>query len=373
MIRQLVPQERLRSADKVLFIAHLALGDFTYLQNCFKAFSEAFPHLKVHVWVDELRRTARASEWVHLKKYALYDWLAACPFVDKVYNQTYSPDLYRQSIREAQQQNYPLVVSLATLRPYRYAALAREICPHGFVAGMKRRPGIWAIHQRWGYRKLDASLDIEASQRPGMHISEVYADWFYRLFGLQMASDGRFPFVDIPEQWLQSARSQISEWGFSRHGQPTEKIVFVNAFAKNNKRCWPLEHVADLIVAIRQQAGWQDACFIVNSVPEEMERVQGFFAARALDRVRTFSAMDNFFQLPAILQQCDLIVSVETAVMHLANAVHVPVVALMRQKNPEWVPIDVENSTVITTENRSDWVKDIPVIQVVKTVSEVAP
>jgi ADP-heptose:LPS heptosyltransferase len=55
------------------------------------------------------------------------------------------------------------------------------------------------------------------------------------------------------------------------------------------------------------------------------------------------------------------VISVETAVMHLANAVHVPVIALMRQNNPEWVPIDRANSTVITTPRHGDWVDKIGV------------
>lgn len=51
--------------------------------------------------------------------------------------------------------------------------------------------------------------------------------------------------------------------------------------------------------------------------------------------------------------------------MHLANAVHVPVIALMRQKNPEWAPIDQANSIVITVKNRDDWVEKISVDDVV--------
>jgi len=57
----------------------------------------------------------------------------------KVYSQTYSPELYQESIRAAQQEQYPIVVSLATLRPHLYAGLARSISPHGFVVGMKSR------------------------------------------------------------------------------------------------------------------------------------------------------------------------------------------------------------------------------------------
>jgi ADP-heptose:LPS heptosyltransferase len=57
--------------------------------------------------------------------------------------------------------------------------------------------------------------------------------------------------------------------------------------------------------------------------------------------------------------------------MHLANAVGVPVLALMRQKNPEWVPFDREGSIVITAARRSDWVKEIRVEEVMKQLPAV--
>jgi ADP-heptose:LPS heptosyltransferase len=56
--------------------------------------------------------------------------------------------------------------------------------------------------------------------------------------------------------------------------------------------------------------------------------------------------------------------------MHLANAVHVPVIALMRQKNPEWAPIDEANSVVITVKNRDDWVDKITVDDVVAVLTK---
>jgi hypothetical protein len=62
---QLIPASRLAKADKILFIAHLAIGDFTYLQNFFQAFSQAHPHVQVHIWIDEVRRTT--DQWNPLK------------------------------------------------------------------------------------------------------------------------------------------------------------------------------------------------------------------------------------------------------------------------------------------------------------------
>lgn len=356
-----IPADLLRKSDKILFIAHLALGDFTYLQNFFQAFSQAHPHLKVHLWVDEVRRTSKPAEWKYLKKYSLYDWVAQCPFFEKIYDRTYSPQLLRESIAEAQAEHYPLVVSLATLRPHFYASLAREISTHGFVAGIRPPLKLLELHHQLAYRKLDAAIPPREAGAAQGHITDTYAGWFRQLFGLDVPASARHPFVDIPEQWQGLARQQLARWGFpADHG----KIIFINPFAKTRKRCWPLEKVAELIKAMQAQEAWRDACFIVNAVPQELERARTMIGRHHLARTQLFSAEDNFFQLPAMLRLCDLIISVETAVMHLANAVGVPVLALMRQKNPEWAPIDHENSTVITTAKRSEWVDAIPVERV---------
>jgi ADP-heptose:LPS heptosyltransferase len=366
MTQTLIPAELLEKPGKILFIAHLALGDFTYLQNCFRAFAQAYPHLKVHLWVDEVRRTADPAQLAHLKKYALYDWVGNCPFFEKVYSRTYSPELYRESIGQAQQEHYPIVVSLATLRPHLYAALARTISPDGFVAGMKKPVKFFQPHHLPAYRKLDAAIPPYSVDRANpQHISDVYAHWFRQLSGLEIPPAERLPFVDIPDEWRQYAQRQLAQWGYAAR---SGKLVFINPFAKTRKRCWPLDRVAELIAAMKRLPAWRDACFIVNAVPQELAAARQVLAGYALERTELFSAEENFFQLPAVLEQCDLIVSVETAVMHLANAVHVPVIALMRQKNPEWAPIDKANSAVITALQRRDWVKAISVDQVMKAI-----
>jgi heptosyltransferase-3 len=363
----LIPSDVLAKSDKILFIAHLALGDYTYLQNCFQAFAQAYPHLKLHLWVDEVRRTGDASQWPHLKKNVLYDWLAACDFIDKVYDQNYSPALFQASIKEAQQERYPIVVSLATLRPHFYASLAREVSPNGFVVGLKKPLGLFGLHHWPAFRKLDASLNPDIADRSSApHISDVHAEWFRLLAKVDIPPAARIPFVHIPERFVEGARARLADWGFDRR---QGKLVFINPFAKTRKRCWPVERVAELITTMRAQPEWRDACFIVNAVPQEVDSVKAMLAERKLDRTELFSANENFFQLPAMLAQCDLIVSVETAVMHLANAVGVPVVALMRQKTPEWAPVDKANSTVITAHQRHDWVKAIPVQDVMHALA----
>ncbi|HTH94966.1 MAG TPA: glycosyltransferase family 9 protein [Rhodocyclaceae bacterium] len=363
----LIPAEVLAKTDKILFITHLALGDFTYLQNDFRAFAAAYPHIEVHLWVDEVRRTTNAAKWDSLKKYSLYDWVEACPFFGKIYKRTYSPALLEESIREAQNEHYPVVVSLATLRPHLYASMARRISPQGLVVGMVKKVKFFQPHHAFAYRKLDATIPpYTVDHNNPQHISDVYADWFRQLCGLDIPPAERMPFVHIPAEWNRYATEQIAQWGTQE-----KKRVFINPYAKTKKRCWPLERVGELIVAMRELPDWRNACFIVNAMPPELPAVKTLIAEQHLDETVAFSATNNFFQLPAVLARCDLIVSVETAVMHLANAVHVPVIALMRQKNPEWIPVDHANSIVITAEHRRDWVDAIPagrVIDAMKTL-----
>src|SRR5438067_737939 len=122
---QLVAPELLARADRILFVTHLAIGDFAYLQGCLHAFARAYPHLRIHVWVDERRRSHDPDTWVQLRNYALYDWLATCPWIDKVYDRTYSPATLAESIDEARAQAYPVVMTLTVLDCHRYARLAR--------------------------------------------------------------------------------------------------------------------------------------------------------------------------------------------------------------------------------------------------------
>ncbi|MFZ6727543.1 glycosyltransferase family 9 protein [Undibacterium sp. MH2W] len=367
MTTQLVPPDLLAKADKILFVAHLALGDFTYMQNSFRAFAKAYPHIKIHLWIDELRRTSDKKQWEHLRKYSLYDWINACDMFDKVYTETYSPQLFERSVKEAQAEDYPIVISVAVHNRHRYVNLIRKISPKGFIVGQKKRVRLLDIRKHYIYSKLDAFIPaykVTREQQAGKvdipHISRIYANWFHQLFNLDIPTTDLFPFVTIPAEWQDYASKQIADWGFA----PDEKIVFLNSFSKSLDRTWPLERIFELIIQMKQREKWSKVKFVVNVVPEKLPEAKAMHATYHLDDVKLFSAVDNFFQLPAVLSRCHLIISVETAVMHLANAVHVPVIALMRLTSPEWVPINADITTLVKVSDRKAWIDAISVEQV---------
>lgn len=367
MHNQLIPEQTLQRSKKILFITHLAIGDFTYLQTFFRAFAQKYSHIQVDLWVDEVRRTRLFWRWKGLKQYALYDWVGACSFFNKIYDKTYSPAMLKQSLQQARQEEYDIVVSLTSIRPHLYARFARTIAPKGFVCGTTAKTAWYQLSKKAAFKKLDARLDFSAMpDMKGKHITDHYAYWFSTMFGLELEQSKRGPFVNIPRKWLLFAKLRFLKWGIDKRSNKFSKVFFVNAYAKNEKRCWPIEKVLELIRSFKRDDEWGDVNFIINVMPEERAGIEKFFKKNAVSDIYLVSADNNFFQLPAFVSICDLIISVETSVIHLASALNVPVVALMRTKNPEWAPWDAENSKLVLCKNRNDWVKDITVDEVVE-------
>ncbi len=371
MNQQCIPEEILKNTNKILFITHLAIGDYTYLQTYFKAFAETYPHIKIDIWVDEVRRSWRWWQWKHLKGYALYDWLVASPFFNKVYRENYSPMGYKRAIKQAQQEQYPVVVSLATLRMTDYIALARRIAPQGLVVSFNQKLKWYQWRKQKKLNQSNIKIETKHADAPmSAHITDHYAWWFEQLFNVQISPENRRPVIELPRPWLIASKLKFMKYGIDKRNKPFGKVYFINAYAKNDKRSWPIEKVMELVTTLKQDDAFNDVTYLINVVPEFYEKIHLLIERQSPNNVIIFCARDNFFQLPATLSLCDLIISVETAVMHLACAVKVPVIALMRQKNPEWVPWDRDISHIIITENRSDWIKDIAVDVVAKKVRE---
>ena len=365
----LISNEILQKSRKVLFITHLAIGDFVYLSMFFEEFARQNPHLEIHIWVDEIRRTRCFWRWKLLRNYSLYQWLEQCWFFKKVYSKTYRPKMYKESIAVARQENYDLVVSLATLRPDQYAVLARAIGgKKSFVVGIARKCSWYCFLKRFRFKKLSASI---AAKAPGsIHVTDTYAYWFQELFGLVLSAEQRFPKIQIPNVWLLFAKLRLLMWQFDKKSNSFNRVFFINAYAKVNKRTWSLASVAQLITMLKKQDMWNDFHFIVNVPPEYYVKAVSYFKKYATPSVIVFSAKENFFQLPAMIKICDVIISVETAVMHLAAAFDRPMVVLMRQKNPEWAPLTKAPCRIVTTQKRKQWICDVPVQQVYDSVDQ---
>lgn len=363
MSAPLIPEALLRKSDKVLFVTHLAIGDFIYLRTFFEALARAYPNLAIDLWVNDTRRSWAPWRNRELGNYSLYSWLEAYPYVRRHY-QTWSHTLFRKSFRQAKAEKYPIVISFASDRWIAHAQWSRALAPDGFVAGLVRSPPPWHdFAGRRAIRRLDATVNLEPSPRD-VHVVDIYAVWFEQLFGVRVPEADRGPHLTVPAPWRAEAAARFAAWGIGRE-TGTGPVIFFNPFGKVICKSWPLSQAFQMIRALRQLPEERNTSFVLNVVPEQAAHARQFLDKEDLQGVYLFTADAHFFQLPAAMSVCDLIISVDTAITHLATALHLPVLVLIRQLAPEWQPWDRSNSCIVTPPQRNDLVSEISVDQVV--------
>lgn len=353
----LITKEQLNKSKNILFIVHLAIGDYAYLQNGLFAFHQKYPHLLIDLFIDEGRRTPDPSKWEGLSHYILYDWVRSCGFINKAYDKTFSPQGYQNSIAEAKACQYSIVCALTTLSQHHYAQLALEISQNKSITiATKKRTSFFKFKRREIYKRLTGTIPIFIPKN-NYHISDVYAYWFRVLADINLTKKERYPFINIPEKWDKKATEIV----INQTKSFNEKIfnIFINSFSKEDKRSWPLDNVFILIEKMRATHLGGNSFFWINSMPDNKKTIEEIITKKKLKNIAVFTAIENFFELPAILSKMDLIISVETAIIHLANTVKVPVIALMRLKNPEWIPIDTDNSLVLFTDKKQQYIYHI--------------
>jgi heptosyltransferase III len=337
-MHQIVPKELLEKSNKILFIGGVAIGDFCYLHNYFKALHEQYPNLKIDLWHDEHRGKSCLLRWKSKKHDIVYEWLESCAFFNKIYKNVgawwHLPKLFKR----LRQEDYPIVVCLFDLRVVRTERFAKLISPQGFVV-----------------RAVDTSAFDSTIN--------AFAYLFKKVFGVELSAEQRTLSFKIPDKWINITKSRIDEFGIKKD----HKIIFLNSFAKDIKRCWDIEQVIGLINLLEHEKHFLNASFIINALPDKKEGILKIVKNNWLHRVHVFAAQKSFFELPAVISLCDLVISVDTSVVHLAYALNKPLVALMRQKNAYIFPKTLKTCAVFT-HNRSDWIKKIEAAVVCNSV-----
>lgn len=342
----IIPKSLLEKSEKILFIGSIAIGDFTYLQACFRSLAQQYPNLKMDLWIDEYRGKSPILRWGHKKHDIVYDWIESTSLFNKVFKNVGAWWNLPNFLKQLRQKNYPIVVCLFGKRST--LDFAKKISPEGFIAQTNESSGT-------------------------THVAQVFAEIFSQMFGIEVLNWQKPAAFTIDKQVLDRVQARLKSCQIPAQQVPAKdnKIIFINAFAKNIKRCWSVKNVFELIRMLQMDSSFADTNFIINTLPDKKEMIENFIKKNSLRNVHVFTVEKSFYELPAIISLCDLIISVDAAVVHLAYAQGVPIVALMRQKNLCWVPPTALEFAVFA-KRRSHWTRQINVEDVFEKVRAIS-
>lgn len=358
-IKGLVPC-RSSGSLKLLYMTHLALGDYLYQGPFLKALALSQPSIQLDIWIDDCRQ--KKKSWHTGRSQSLVQWLSNESHINSVYPiASHTSDL-NQQIEQAHFEDYDAIVFVATNRNAEFATTALKIVNRGKVFGTLPANKLDRLMGHSVYKKLDGKINLTKSSQYD-HISDFYQDIFRQLFAINLHQKQRLLKLNISDQLKDQCVQKIDS--LTKKYQLTQpQVIFINHLSTSQKRDWKRSQIDELIQLISNKS--PQCLFILNSPPNEFEALDYWVKNNSnLSHlaIEVFTAKNDFFELPSLMSLCNLVISVETATMHLASNLNIKQVALIRQSAKHWRPLN--NSLVLQGEQRVDSIQPTEVFDAI--------
>ncbi len=365
-MQQLISPKQWQKAQRVLYMTHLAIGDYYYQRTFLSELAKQYPNIELDIWIDDCR--SRPKSWHAGRNQILCQWLETESHINQIYPIAASKQERKALINKAQEQQYDIVVFMAQTRTENFAQIARQIAPQGYVVGTKTKPLQKWLKKTICFSKLDGYFNLEKIEKewPNEHINQKYRHIFEQLFSIKFNDELPIKSLDIPQVHLDKMETWVDE--FKSRNPKTSHLLLINHLSTNSRRDLPWANLIELIVCIAKMH--PSYAFILNLPPTEVDAIkQQVKTCSALHNLNIdiFTATEHFFQLPALLKLSDAVITVETAVMHLTSGLRTPQIVLMREAASHWRPINAKQILY----GRSV-VGDIPVSDIIQTFNRLS-
>jgi ADP-heptose:LPS heptosyltransferase len=171
---------------------------------------------------------------------------------------------------------------------------------------------------------------------PGaVHSLDYLADEIERQLGISITPEQR-----RPRLVLRPTSVRWAEGAWAEHGLEGERVVGLVPSSNMIIKRWPIAGWLALDRHLREEG-----CRTVLFCDREQSSVQRAFEEAGSGAVPVFTTLDN---VAAALARCDLVVGVDTGLLHMAAALGVPWVGLFGPTNPEMTgPYDRAGGTAL--------------------------
>lgn len=330
----LISHDRLEAAQRLLYMTHLAIGDYIYQGVWLHALKSKYPHLAIDIWFDDCRR--RPHSWAAGRNKTLGEWLRADGTFDEIYPIVSSVGERMAQISRAAGRGHDLIVFVGKNRSEQFARTARQISPTAFAVATKSKPWNNPLAKWWYFSQLDGQLCFDEYSRRLGRITDIYAGVFGKIFGLTADDTGGRQSLEIR---YDSKHEESAKRFIASFGDPKRRFVLLNHLSTAARKDYPWDQLRDVLLTLNEQ--YPELAFIVNSPPDKYEQTRAAIDADdALARlaVKAFTATNSFFELPAVMAECEVTVTVDTATSHLAASLDIPQVVIMADDVKLWQP-----------------------------------
>jgi ADP-heptose:LPS heptosyltransferase len=331
----LISEAQLKQAKRLLYMTHLAIGDFIYQGVWLKALKAKYPHLEIDIWFDDCR--TKPHSWAAGRNVTLGEWLESEGDFGELYPIVANLKERQDEIARARARDYDLIVFIGKNRSEQFAKVARQISSSAFIVAARSKPLNNPLAKWWRFSRLDAWFDFDRVSRETGRVTALYERSFGAVFGLSSEDTGGRQLLStrVGPAYASAARERIETFlsGDQR------RLVFVNHLSTAARKDYPWPQVREVLLALDRKH--DDLAYIVNSPPDQYDEVERLVAEDdelSGLKIMASTARDSFFELPALMAECDVVISVDTATTHLAASLDKPYVAIMANDDKLWQP-----------------------------------
>lgn len=333
----LIPEKKILKSKRLLFMTHLALGDFIYHGPMLKAIKKAYPHLQIDIWMDDCRDRPKA--WRKNRSDILESWISQTGIADVIFPIATKKGERETLIRRASRRQYDIIFYLVSSRIDSFAKTAYEISNTALIAGNTPDSVVQKLKSIRSLRRVSHRFNYNLHDEH-THIFEKYKLYYEHCFGeLHVAQEDVYGLnIAIPS----NIQNETDGWYTEKQFLHCSPLVMINPISTSKKRDLHGETLGGLIKALLEK--YPDIHILINVPPSSQVGIKGLMKNFQISdgeskKVSVFSAEDEFFSLPAIMQKCDFVVTVETSVMHIAASLNVPQLAIVRRSASKWRPL----------------------------------
>jgi len=307
--------------NRILIFAYHGLGNFIMYTPALRALRERYPNARIDLQVGN--------------NTGCEEVLAGSAFFDSICNLPYAAGLraWLGRARKVRRARYDLTINEFHSHSWKLAMLV-ALSGAPFRAGHVTSPG-------WSYRfsRFSFVFNIPVLMREDEHEVERYIDLVSSVGATRKSLDSASPFIHLRDEDREFARDFLERVGIT----DSVTVIGIQPGTSPNMRWkqWPVERFRQLVERIHTEM--PDARIILFGSPAELEMIEEM--ARGMEsKVIMAAGRTTIKQVASLIERCDMLVSNDSGLMHVAVAARTPVVAI-------YGPTDIRRTAPLGPDN----------------------